>query len=130
MCALRFRPTRREWDGGNIEKVDMTIDRSTRFQIKMTIDVMFALIIAIVVVGALIHYTRRDEDAYRARIIQLSSMLQVAEYQTGVPYYSSQAPHYSCENPAWLYNHIRKCIVESPVAAAKPVGDNPVITAQ
>jgi len=95
----------------------------------MAIDIMFALIIAIVVVGALIHYTRRDEDAYRARIIQLSSMLQVAEYQTGVPYYSSHAPHYPCENPAWLYNHIRKCIVESPVAAAKPIVENTAVLA-
>jgi hypothetical protein len=100
------------------------------FQLKMAIDGVFALIIVIVVVGALIHFARRDEDAYRARIVQLSSMLQVAEYQTGVPYYSSQAPHYPCENPAWLYNHIRKSIVESPVAAAKPVGDNPVTAAQ
>jgi hypothetical protein len=115
---------------GTIEKVDTTIDRSHTFQLKMTIDGMCALTIAIVVVAALIHFTRRDDDAYRARIIQLSSMLQVAEYQTSVPYYSSQAPHHSCENSEWLYNHIRKCIVESPMTAAKPVGDNPVITAQ
>ncbi len=95
----------------------------------MAIDGMFALIIVLVVVGALIHFARRDEDAYRARIVQLSSMLQVAEYQTGVPYYSSQAPHYPCENPAWLYNHIRKCIVESPVAAAKPIVENTAVLA-
>ena len=50
------------------------------------------------------------------RIQQLSDMLQVAEYNTGVPYYScvnqTQFPN---ETPEWMYGRIREEILRRSV---------------
>ena len=56
------------------------------------------------------------------RIQHLSDMLQVAEYNTGVPYYScvnqTQFPN---ETPGWMYGRIREQILRRSIG---DVGSN------
>ena len=53
-----------------------------------------------------------DIEQRDARIRQLSDMLQAAEYNTGVPYYSCiSKSQYPFETPEWMYRRVRKQIL-------------------
>ena len=57
------------------------------------------------------------------RIQHLSDMLQVAEYNTGVPYYScvnqTQFPN---ETPGWMYGRIREQILRRSIGPVRGTG--------
>ena len=54
----------------------------------------------------------KDIEQRDTRIRQLSDMLQVAEYNTGVPYYSCiNKSQYPFETPEWMYRSAREQIL-------------------
>ena len=55
----------------------------------------------------------KEGEDQRARIQKLATMLQVAEYHTGRPYYSSLGAPSEGEAPDWLYNAMRDKLLAS-----------------
>jgi hypothetical protein len=77
------------------------------------------LMLAIFIIGLVALYVLviailQDNEKYCARIRELSNMLQIAEYQTGRPYYTASADdRQPVETPNWLYKHIREKMIYS-----------------
>jgi len=59
------------------------------------------------IIGALVCKLEKVED----RLKEVTNALMIAEFHTGVPYYTSlkSNPYYS-DKPEWLYEHQRKRI--------------------
>jgi len=71
-------------------------------------------IIGLVALYVLVIAILQDNEKYCTRIRELSNMLQIAEYQTGRPYYTASADdRQSVETPNWLYKHIREKMIYS-----------------
>lgn len=70
-------------------------------------------VVIILIIKEMINSLVKETEDQRARIQKLATMLQVAEYQTGRPYYSSVGPAPNAiEHPEWLYNSMRDKLME------------------
>jgi|LauGreSuBDMM15SN_2_FD.fasta_scaffold567492_2 hypothetical protein len=70
------------------------------------------LIIAVITLYIVVTTTLNDNEKYLARIRELSHMLQIAEYQTGTPYYTTAGEAIQgMEGPQWLYKSIREKLI-------------------
>ena len=80
--------------------------------------------------GLMLHGILKENEEQTVRITELSSMLQIAEYQTGYQYYSSLGTrHHTCEQPDWLYEAMReKLIISRNISGPRTENSNKVPT--
>ena len=72
------------------------------------------LLVALIALFLQSNSMMKENEVFNGRILELSYMLQVAEYQTGRPYYTSIAnPPLSIETPQWLYTHIHEKLIDN-----------------